>query len=74
MIGTLDIGPSSSKNIPPKKRKLQYKQVYLTKWKETLKWVAPGLSEDCAYCKVCNKDFSVTHGGQLDLKQHAQYK
>ena len=67
-------GTSSPPNTPPKKRKLQYKEVYLKQWESTYTWVAPASSKDRAYCKVCNKDFSISHGGQFDLKQHAQYK
>jgi hypothetical protein len=31
-------------------------------------------SEDRSYCKWCNKNFYISHGGQFDVKQHAQYK
>lgn len=47
--------------------------MYLKKWEETFKWLAPG-SNNRAYCKLCNKEFSISHGGQFDVKQHAQYK
>jgi hypothetical protein len=65
----------SPPNTPLKKKKeLQYKQVYLKKWEETFAWVAPASSEDRAYCKLCNKNFSISHDGQFDVKLHAQYK
>jgi hypothetical protein len=65
---------SQSISPPKKKKKLQYKQLYLKKWEETFAWVAPASSGDRAYCKLCNNNFSISHCGQFDIKQHAQNK
>lgn len=61
---------------PRKKQRkvVQYSQVYLKKWEETFVWLRPGPTQHRAYCSLCKKDFSIAHGGQFDLKQHAQYK
>jgi hypothetical protein len=65
----------SPSNTPPKKKKkLQYKQVCLKKWEEIFAWVALASSEDPAFCKLCNKNFSISHDGQFDVKQHVLYK
>ena len=49
-------GPPSSK----KQKMLQYKQLYLKKWELNFLWVRPHEEdENSAYCKICNRDFSI---------------
>ncbi|PNF31172.1 hypothetical protein B7P43_G15154 [Cryptotermes secundus] len=66
----------ASETPPRKKLKFQAKhnQIYLKKWKDMFSWVKPGPDENRAFCTLCRKDFSTSHGGQSDLRQHAQYK
>lgn len=32
------------------------------KWEDIYKWLASETSENRAYCKLCRKDFSISHG------------
>ncbi|XP_063431187.1 uncharacterized protein LOC134713842 [Mytilus trossulus] len=60
---------------PPKKKKRVASCKYLEKWENDVKyrgWLSKstlGLSH--AFCKVCNRDFKVDHGGLNDVSKHA---
>ena len=60
---------------PPKKKKRVASCKYLEKWENDVKyrgWLSKstlGLSH--AFCKVCNRDFKVDHGGLNDVSKHS---
>lgn len=47
----------------PKKRLCKFREV----WKADYSWLAISHLESFAHCTVCNKDFSVSHGGLSDI-------
>ena len=57
-------GPGPSK----KKRVVSYNK----KWEEKHSWVKPVSGDQSrVFCTFCRREFSITHGGENDLKQHA---
>lgn len=63
-------------DTPQKKRKVEEKRKYAskfnTRWTETFSWVkASRCGAHNAFCKVCNVDVCVQHGGKNDLVKHA---
>lgn len=60
--------PSGSNGTPPKKAKLMCK--FREDWKQTFQWLTNAESQFSARCKMCNKDFSISHGGLSDVKHH----
>ena len=72
-----EAGPIEKKQEPT--RKYQGSALYVTKhqssWEETYDFVSPSSSYKCHfYCKVCNKDVSVSHQEVLDIQKPAQGK
>ena len=65
-----------SKTPPRKKLKFwaKHNEIYLKKWEDMFLCVKPGPDKNWAFCTLCRKDISILHGGQSDLRQHAQYK
>ena len=54
-----------------KKRKCSYNK----DWETIHLWVKPGQGESGkVLCEVCLSHFSVSHGGEYDMKQHRQCK
>ena len=57
-------GPGPSK----KKRLVSYNK----KWEEKHSWVKPVSGDQSrVFCTFCRGEFSISHGGENDLKQHA---
>ncbi|KAL4104811.1 hypothetical protein QTP88_020087 [Uroleucon formosanum] len=50
----------------PEIRSCKFREV----WKADYRWLAESHQESFSRCTVCNKDFSVSHGGLSDVKQH----
>ena len=59
---------------PSKKKRLACR--YLEKWQNDPKftgWLAKSnMGESHAYCRLCNKDFKVDHGGVNDVNKHSK--
>ena len=57
---------------PSKKKRLPCR--FLEKWQNDLKfsgWLTKSNTGDShAYCKLCNKDFRIDHGGLNDVNKH----
>lgn len=66
-----DLSPDA-KASTPKKTKI-YKTNYNSNWAKTYTWVSKS-AKDChhAYCSACKIDFSISHSGEFDVKQHAK--
>ena len=51
-----------------KKRLVSYNK----KWEEKHSWVKPVSGDQSrVFCTFCRREFSISHGGENDLKQHA---
>ncbi|CAL9686817.1 unnamed protein product [Knipowitschia caucasica] len=64
--------PSSSNAGTPPRKKTKRMQKYREEWEQENTWVEK--VRDNMYkasCTVCRRTFSVAHGGQTDLRQHA---
>lgn len=65
--GLSEPGTSTYKSPPKKTKRLC---TFRDDWKKSYQWLTKGDSEFYARCKLCNKDFSISHGGLSDVKQH----
>ncbi|XP_051803049.1 uncharacterized protein LOC127533610 [Acanthochromis polyacanthus] len=64
--------PEKSDEPPAKKKRLCK---YREEWTRKYTWVTAAFGDvNKAFCKVCRKDFSISHGGESDLKSHASGK
>ena len=64
----------SSPGISPLKKRIQYRSGsnFNAEYTRTFDWVlASDRGKQQAYCKVCSKHFSVSHGGIDDVRQKA---
>lgn len=53
--------------------KARRKTKFNNSWKETFTWISAVRGDDfSANCNICNKKFSIHHGGASDIKQHSQ--
>lgn len=58
---------------PPKKKKKKRLCKYRAQWEEEFKWLESVRGEPAkANCTVCRRQFSVTHGGKSDVRQHGK--
>lgn len=49
------------------------KTTFNPKWKEIYPWILPAPKDNfAAYCKYCNKSFSIAGKGEGCVKEHAQ--
>uniref|UniRef100_H3ASF3 Uncharacterized protein n=1 Tax=Latimeria chalumnae TaxID=7897 RepID=H3ASF3_LATCH len=53
------------------KKKYRQMQRYREEWGKQFSWLCKTEDPFKACCTVCNKDFSILHGGNYDVKQHA---
>lgn len=65
-----EAGPSTS--TPPKKGKRLC--TFRPVWQNEYKWILKGPDDFSARCRVCNKNFAISHGGISDVKQHLNTK
>ncbi|MEQ2297326.1 hypothetical protein AMECASPLE_033662 [Ameca splendens] len=62
---------SSNLTTPPRKKKKRL-QKYRVEWEKEQAWLESVHNNSYeAHCTVCRRTFSVAHGGQWDVKQHA---
>ena len=67
----------SSPGISPAKKRIRYrsKSNFNAEYTRTFDWVmASDRGKQQAYCKVCSKHFSVSHGGIEDVLRHREGK
>ena len=67
----------SSPGISPAKKRIQYRSGsnFNAEYTRTFDWVmASDRGKQQAYCKVCSKHFSVSHGGIDDVRRHGEGK
>lgn len=58
---------------PAKKKKRLCK--YREEWAKKYSWITSSLQDgNKAFCKVCRKEFGISHGGEADVKLHASSK
>ena len=43
---------------------------FRAEWLKTFPWLSKSNSKFYGRCKLCNKDFSISHGGINDVKYH----
>ena len=67
----------SSPGISPAKKRIRYRSGsnFNAEFTRTFDWVmASDRGKQQAYCKVCSKHFSVSHGGIDDVRRHGEGK
>ena len=67
----------SSPGISPAKKRIRYRSGsnFNAEYTRTFNWVmASDRGKQQAYCKVCSKHFSVSHGGIDDVRRHGEGK
>ena len=67
----------SSPGISPAKKRILYRSGsnFNAEYTRTFDWVmASDRGKQQAYCKVCSKHFSVSHGGIDDVRRHGEGK
>ena len=56
----------------PNRKKRKGKAKYRKEWEKDFKWIDSVREDEFkANCTVCRRQFSVSHGGLTDVKQHA---
>lgn len=70
---TADGTPSTtSRNVTPLRKKMKRLQKYRQEWGKESMWLEKVQDNACkARCTVCQRTYSVAHGGLFDLKQPA---
>ena len=66
----------SSPGISPAKKRIRYRSGsnFNAEYTRTFDWVmASDRGKQQAYCKVCSKHFSVSHGGIDDIRRHGPW-
>lgn len=68
-----DIENSDSGVTPEKKKKITKRLTkYNTIWERDHEWLSMTKNEYKAFCRLCKKDFSVSHGGLNDVLKHSK--
>ena len=57
--------------VPPPSKKTKYKSKFQPEWEKEFAGIT-AYSQDChrAYCRYCQTNFSVAHGGRHDVVKH----
>lgn len=63
MEGTFRLNMEPTK----KKRLCSYNKL----WEAKKPWIKPVSDDSKAYCTVCRREFSISHGGENDVVRHA---